>query len=137
VIFRDHRDPAPTAPPWAGHEENDVAGRCHCSVHRRPAHVTGGGDDGPIHIGVIGAKLKVKEARAVLDGQKVGARARLSLWQHGQWVREIRGWTYSDARVVRGQVRGRLLEAQEPVLPEQQAICSWSSTDTTAARPAR
>ncbi|MFD0287681.1 hypothetical protein [Streptomyces lutosisoli] len=67
-----------------------------------PAHANGKGDDGPVHIGVIGEKLKVQEVRALLDGHVAGARANLSLWQRGQWVKEVRGWKYSNARNVRG-----------------------------------
>ncbi|MGW7466999.1 hypothetical protein ACWGJT_20395 [Streptomyces xantholiticus] len=33
-----------------------------------PAHANGTGQDGPVGIGVIGTKLKVKEVRATLDG---------------------------------------------------------------------
>ncbi|MGV9277751.1 hypothetical protein [Streptomyces griseosporeus] len=63
-----------------------------------PAHATGGGSDGPVHIGVIGTKLHVAEARALLDGHHPGARARLSLWKGDDWLKEVRGWKYSTAR---------------------------------------
>jgi hypothetical protein len=63
-----------------------------------PAHATGGGSDGPVHIGVIGTKLRVAEVRALLDGHEAGARARLSLWKGDDWLKEVRGWTYGSAR---------------------------------------
>ncbi|MEV3854974.1 hypothetical protein AB0J38_11680 [Streptomyces sp. NPDC050095] len=56
---------------------------------------SGSGKDGPVSIGVIGTKLKVKEVRAVLDGWDAGAKARVSLWQHGSYVRQVRGWKYT------------------------------------------
>lgn len=66
------------------------------------AQATGGGDDGPVHIGVFGEGLRVKEVRAFLDGHEAGARASVSLWQHGRWVREVRGWKYTTARNMQG-----------------------------------
>lgn len=66
------------------------------------AQASGTGDDGPVHIGVIGEGLKVREVRAILDGHEAGARASVSLWKRGKWVREVRGWKYTTARDVKG-----------------------------------
>ncbi|MFJ3310907.1 hypothetical protein ACIPSA_49860 [Streptomyces sp. NPDC086549] len=102
VILRDARDPHGSYRRWTGYEESDVPGGRRHPVHRRPRPRQRRRRRRPVHIGVIGTKLKVKEVRALLDGQEAGARANLSLWQHGQGVQEVRGWTYSDARNVRG-----------------------------------
>ncbi|WP_404789707.1 hypothetical protein [Streptomyces pristinaespiralis] len=55
------------------------------------AHADGTGQDGPVGIGVLGSKLKVKEVRATLDGWYPGAKARVSLWRGGEWKEEVRG----------------------------------------------
>ncbi|MEU1895669.1 hypothetical protein [Streptomyces pristinaespiralis] len=56
------------------------------------AHADGTGQDGPVGIGVLGTKLKV---RATLDGWHPGAKARVSLWRAGEWKEEVRGWKHT------------------------------------------
>jgi hypothetical protein len=65
-----------------------------------PAHANGTGQDGPVGIGVIGTKLKVKEVRATLDGWHPGAKARVSLWRGGEWKEEVRGWKHTSSREI-------------------------------------
>ncbi|MEU9530541.1 hypothetical protein AB0D58_34955 [Streptomyces sp. NPDC048210] len=67
-----------------------------------PASASGTAEDGPVGIGVIGEGLKVREVRALLDGWQDGARARVSLWQGGSYVRTVRGWKATSARETRG-----------------------------------
>lgn len=73
-----------------------------------PAQASGGGQNGPVGVGVIGEKLKVKEVRATLDGWYPGAQARVSLWQkkrvNNAWrwqrVETVRGWKYTQSREI-------------------------------------
>lgn len=67
-----------------------------------PAHASGGADDGPVSIGVIGEGLKVKEVRAILTGWEAGARARVSLWKGHTYLRQVRGWKYTSAEELSG-----------------------------------
>ncbi|MFE6038777.1 hypothetical protein [Streptomyces sp. NPDC056452] len=67
-----------------------------------PAHASGGADDGPVSIGVIGEGLKVNEVRALLDGWEAGARARVSLWKGDTYVRQVRGWKYTTSKQASG-----------------------------------
>ncbi|MFL0028534.1 hypothetical protein ACJBCE_37040 [Streptomyces sp. NBUL23] len=53
-------------------------------------------------IGVIGSGLKVKEVRVLLDHWKPGAKARVSEWRGGRWVREIRGWKAMSSKETSG-----------------------------------
>ncbi|MEU0002588.1 hypothetical protein ABZ069_37405 [Streptomyces microflavus] len=69
-----------------------------CAVGQVPAQASGNAEDGPVSIGVIGEGLKVREVRVLLDGWKPGARARISEWRGGQYVREIRGWKHMTSR---------------------------------------
>ncbi|WP_075268138.1 hypothetical protein [Streptomyces sp. Tue 6075] len=60
-------------------------------------------------IGVIGEGLRVHEVRVLLDGRKPGARARISEWRSGTYVREIRDWkhmTYKELALHPGPVAG-------------------------------
>ncbi|MGW8985078.1 hypothetical protein ACWGQ9_20730 [Streptomyces parvus] len=49
-------------------------------------------------IGVIGTGLRVDEVRVLLDGWRPSARARISEWRGGTYVREIRGWKHMTSR---------------------------------------
>ncbi|MFD6274479.1 hypothetical protein ACFWFI_02625 [Streptomyces sp. NPDC060209] len=62
------------------------------------AHASGGADDGPVGIGVIGEGLKVKEVRAILTGWEAGAKARVSLWKGDTYIRHVRGWKYTTSK---------------------------------------
>ncbi|OKI50334.1 hypothetical protein [Streptomyces sp. MJM1172] len=66
-------------------------------ISQAPAQASGGAKNGEVSIGVIGEGLRVKEIRALLDGWEPGAQARVSLWQGGRWVREVRGWKYTSS----------------------------------------
>ncbi|MEV3934209.1 hypothetical protein [Streptomyces sp. NPDC053728] len=67
-----------------------------------PASAIGTADDGPVGMGVIGEGLKVREVRATLDGWEAGAKARVSLWQGGSYVRMVRGWKFTSSKETRG-----------------------------------
>ncbi|MFG2925585.1 hypothetical protein ACGFYA_29280 [Streptomyces sp. NPDC048305] len=49
-------------------------------------------------IGVIGEGLRVHEVRVLLNGLKPGARARISEWRGGTYIREIRSWTHMASK---------------------------------------
>lgn len=66
------------------------------------AHASGGAEDGPVSIGVIGEGLKVQEVRALLTGWEAGARARVSLWKGDTYIRQVRGWKYTNSKQVAG-----------------------------------
>lgn len=66
------------------------------------AHASGGADDGPVSIGVIGEGLKVKEVRALLTGWESGAKARVSLWNGDTYIRQVRGWKYTTSTEASG-----------------------------------
>ncbi|MDF6016938.1 hypothetical protein [Streptomyces sp. JH34] len=71
-------------------------------LRQAPASASGTAEDGPVGIGVVGAGLKVREVRKLLDGWENGARARVTLWQRGSYVRTGRGWKATGARETRG-----------------------------------
>ncbi|MEU5233979.1 hypothetical protein AB0G82_32595 [Streptomyces anulatus] len=69
-----------------------------CVLGQAPAQASGGAEDGPVSIGVIGDGLRVREVRVLLDGWKPGVRARISEWRGGRYVREIRGWKHMASK---------------------------------------
>ncbi|MFE2693696.1 hypothetical protein [Streptomyces mirabilis] len=71
-------------------------------VSTAPAYANGTGNDGRVHIGVIGEKLKVREVRALLDDHEAGAKAHVSLWKNGEEVRIVRNWKYTEAKETGG-----------------------------------
>ncbi|MYT25992.1 hypothetical protein GTW69_37955 [Streptomyces sp. SID7760] len=65
-----------------------------------PAQASGGAQDGPVGVGVIGSGLRVEEVRALLDGWEPGARARVSLWRGGRFDKWVTPWKATASRDV-------------------------------------
>lgn len=99
-----------------------------------PAHADGRGTAGPVSIGVIGDKLKVKEVRAIMDGHEAGARARVSLWQHGKRVSSIRSWTFTDSGETAGyKYESTTWKLHSRAFPNNSRLCVEFSGHTNRA----
>ncbi|WP_331732238.1 hypothetical protein OG592_41395 (plasmid) [Streptomyces avidinii] len=67
-----------------------------------PAYASGGADNGPVGVGVIGEGLKVKEVRALLQGWYPGARAEVFVLRSGKRVRTVGSWKATESMEVGG-----------------------------------
>ncbi|MEE1805821.1 hypothetical protein [Streptomyces sp. BE133] len=69
-------------------------------VSQAPAQASGGADDGPTSIGVIGDGLRVREVRALIDDWEPGAAARISQWKGDSYIRQVSGWKAMSSKQV-------------------------------------
>lgn len=92
-----------------------------------PAHASGSGSDGPVHIHVTGTKLHVSKVEATLDGHHAGAKAQVSLWQNRDGlyrpVREVTRWKSSTAREVGGFRYERAAWTLNKSFPNKSKLC--------------
>ena len=103
-----------------------------------PAHASGSGSDGPVHIYVAGTGLKVRTVEATLAGHHAGAKAQVSLWQHRDGldrpVRDVTRWKSSTAREVRGVRYERVAWRLNRSFPNKSKLCvSFTGQDDRLA----